>query len=183
MKKKLISLLTIVVLNLQVVHAENFDVHGRPMTYAETSKLSYLNFVGHVGVEYSNDIYNMLPSKSKTKTLFYGTDNYLHYSKKSSFTEHSQYWGARYTKISKPTASKDLINLGMYVGIDYTKNFHLMGVKNPSIVKDVRTKQNVAKRGEHRCDTFVDKVLQAGGKSHVWYYTPSNVFNNLPNKR
>lgn len=182
MKKKLINLIAVFAISPQIVNAENLDVHGRPMTYAETSKLSYLNFVGHVGVEYSNGIYNMLPSKSSSKTS-YGTDNYLHYSAKSSFTDHPQYWGARYATINSPTASKALINLGMQVGIDYTKNFHLMFVKNPSIVKDARTKQNVPKRGEHRCDTFVEKVLQAGGKSSVWYYTPSHVFNSLPNKR
>lgn len=180
MKIKIIGLL--IALNSTSSLAENYDVLGRDMSYSETSRWSLINWIGHLGIEKDNKVYNMLPSPSGNAEIT-GFETYLHLTDIETFKNAGDnYWG---TKYEDPTGDAhkigDYLYIAKTVGVDYT--FYAYNTSNPRVTYNSRTGTYNFYKGRLRCDSLVRNALVAGGHYKSSIITPAYVFNNVKNFR
>ncbi|WGZ93996.1 MAG: hypothetical protein QJT81_19755 [Candidatus Thiothrix putei] len=168
-------------------NANNFDIHGRDIVYIDGYWRFQSGWVGHLGVEYSNLVYHILPENSAgcdgTVTKL-GQKSCLHLTSLPAFKEpipnFKGYWGVRYDYPPSPMGVLLFLDLAKKVGVDYTPL--PAASEAPSITYNARTKKYSYNRGRYRSDTFAMKALASGGKNYglLDNVQPKYVFRHLP---
>jgi len=165
---------TISLSTTSTVVADDFDVHGRNMTYPSLPQ-SVGNFIGHLGIEYRGRIFNMLPDYYRRA---YGGTSQLKATSIYAYINASPvYWGARNAgSIYEKGTSTRIAETYVY-GAKYT---YWGGFQ--SAYKRVKNGRTTYIPGKYRCDTFVASSLRAGGFNVGRVATPRSVFNKIPNR-
>ena len=161
-----------------LTQASTYDVYGRDMAFSENNWRSYMNSIGHLGIEYQNKILNMYSPASKKRTTN-GQKNFLHVesiNKFKSAVSKEKNWG----KVSPKVKNKHMANIVLertkLIGATYT---YTSGYRTPKLVYNPRTREIKGLRGKYRCDTFVYDVLVKGGRSKRYTILPKLLYNDI----
>ncbi len=152
--------------------ANDGDVHARDLNK------KIISILGHVGIEFNNNIYEMLGDQ--THTSDYGYTSNFFYRSLYDIKHTGYYHGAKYDSNINAYQSKYLTATIYRIGATYTKWAFLSSA--PDCYSN-RRGNTVCEVGKLRCDTLVKLSLQYGNVYVSNFPSPIGIMMELPNWR
>jgi len=171
------TLLTLLCLG-SLAQASTYDVYGREMAFSQNNWKSYMNSIGHLGIEYQNKILNMYSPESRKRNPN-GQKNFLHVDSIKTFksaVSKKKNWGKVRPKVKKKYKANIVLEQTKVIGATYT---YTSWYRTPKLKYNSRTGERKGLRGKYRCDTFVYDVLVKGGRSKRYTILPKLLYNDI----